>query len=548
MQKSNATARRVSRRGVLRATAAGAIAGLVTTNAGAAAVAAPAGSHPARDGIAAPAGQRLVPAALTGQSVDPDFRRLDAFIREAMTRYDVPGLAVGVLADGRQYTNGYGITNQNAPLPVDERTLLQAGSITKTYTATLIMRLVETGQVDLDSPVRRYLPDLQLADPAIAAQVTVRQLLNHSAGWFGDYYGPPASDLMPGAWPWRGDDATTQYVANMRYLPQVAPLGAVFGYNNAAVVLAGHVIEAVTGMTYEDALTRFLLRRLGMEHSYLFPEQVLPYAVAAGHEVGPDGARVSPVWVLPRCVNATGGLVLPITDQLQYARFHLGEGRGPDGTLLLSPSLMAEMRTARGPGMAAAITANAEVYGGGVGWALERIDGVQIVVHNGGTVGQAAVLALVPERQFAIAVLTNSRPDGEDLHYAISSWALAEFAGLSQSLPATYDLSAARLAEYTGRYGVSFDVPGGGGLTQVVEVTPDGGGLHVTVTTEDLGDPNPPPEMEPAAPVSRLAFFRDDAALVTTDDHTTLGADFVRDPSGRVGWIHWGARALPRLD
>ena len=141
--------------------------------------------------------------------------------------------------------------------------------------------------------------------------------------------------------------------------------------------------------------------------------------------------------------------------------------------------------------MAAAITANAEVYGGGVGWALERINGVQIVVHNGGTVGQAAVLALVPERQFAIAVLTNSRPDGEDLHYEISTWALAEFAGLSQPLPATYDLPAARLAEYTGRYGVSFDVPGGGGLAQVVEVTPDGGGLRVTVSTDDPGRRHP---------------------------------------------------------
>ncbi|HZS01391.1 MAG TPA: serine hydrolase [Chloroflexota bacterium] len=537
MQESRATPRRVSRRGVLKATAAGAIASLVATNTSSTA----AGVAPARP--------RAMPAALVRQNVDPDFRRLDEMIREALGRYAVPGLAVGVLHDGREYTNGYGVTNRNAPLPVDAQTLMQAGSITKTYTATLIMRLVEMGQVDLDAPVRRYLPDLQLADEAVAQQVTVRQLLNHTAGWFGDYYGPPPSDLEPTVWPWRGDDAVARYVANMRYLPQLAPLGAMFGYNNAAVVLAGHVAEAVTGMTYEAALTELLLRPLGMESTYLFPEEAITYPVAAGHEVGADGiAQVSPIWALPRCVHATGGVILPITDQLTYARFHLGDGRAADGTRLLAPSLMTEMRTARGPGMAGAITANAEIYGGGVGWALERIDGVQIVTHNGGTVGQAAVLAMVPERQFAIAVLTNARPDGERLHYEISTWALAELAGLRQSLPPTYDLPAARLAEYTGRYGVNVDVPGGGGETQVIEVAADGGGLRVTVFGTDETDAAPTAELTPRGPVSRLAFFRDDAALVTTGDETALGADFVRDGNGRVRWFRWGARVVPRLE
>jgi CubicO group peptidase (beta-lactamase class C family) len=134
MQESSAAPRRVSRRGVLKATAAGAIASMVTPNASAAAA------------VDAPASLRSVTAASPGQSVDPDFRRLDEFIREAMGRYDVPGLAFGVLHEGREYTNGYGITNRNAPLPVDAHTLLQTGSITKTYTATLMMRLVEMGK------------------------------------------------------------------------------------------------------------------------------------------------------------------------------------------------------------------------------------------------------------------------------------------------------------------------------------------------------------------------------------------------------------------
>jgi hypothetical protein len=96
------------------------------------------------------------------------------------------------------------------------------------------------------------------------------------------------------------------------------------------------------------------------------------------------------------------------------------------------------------------------------------------------------VLALGPKRQFAVGVFTNARPGGEQLHYEISTWALAEFAALSQALPPTYDLTAARLAEYVGRYGVNVHVPGGGGDAQVVEVTADGGGLSVTVFSGDV--------------------------------------------------------------
>ena len=103
-----------------------------------------------------------------------------------------------------------------------------------------------------------------------------------------------------------------------------------FGYNNAAVVLAGHVIEAVTGMTYEDALTRFVLRRLGMDDTYLFPEQVLPYAVAAGHEVGPGGARVSPglgVAALCQCDRSARCSRSPTSCSTRASTWATGGGR-----------------------------------------------------------------------------------------------------------------------------------------------------------------------------------------------------------------------------
>lgn len=521
----SASARPLSRRNLLRASAAGALAASGT-------------------GVTSRATRATgTPVAQSGNAA---FHRLDGVVREAMVRMGVPGVAVGILHDGQEYTAGYGVTNLNAPYPVDAGTLFQAGSITKTYTATAVMILVEQGKIDLAAPVRDYLPDLVLADEAVAEQVTIHQLLNHTAGWYGDYYGPPPTELEPTVWPWRGDDATTRYVENMRYLPQLAPLGAMFGYNNAAVVLAGHVVEVVTGTAYEAALTELLLKPLGMENSYLFPEEAISFAAAAGHnKTADDQVEVNPLWALPRAVHATGGLVLPITDQLKYARFHLGDGRAPNGTRLLSPERLAEMQTPSGPGAPVSVTANAQVIGAGVGWALEEIDGVRIVTHNGSTSGQQAILALVPERQFAVGLLTNSVPNGGDLHYEVATWALQEYAGLSTPLPPTEALPAEKLAEYAGRYGLEVDVPGGGGGAQLVEVAVDGGGLAVTSYAGDvLGDPE---TMTQTGPPSRLEFFADDAALMTTNGHTIMGTGFVRDADDAVGWIQWGARVVPRL-
>jgi CubicO group peptidase (beta-lactamase class C family) len=105
-----------------------------------------------------------------------------------MHKYNIPGVAVGVLYQGSEYIQGYGVTNVDYPVPVDGDTLFRIASTTKTFTGTTVMRLVEQGTLDLAATVRTYLPDFQTSDPAVASRVTLRQLLNHSPGWLGDYY------------------------------------------------------------------------------------------------------------------------------------------------------------------------------------------------------------------------------------------------------------------------------------------------------------------------------------------------------------------------
>src|SRR5438105_4985986 len=298
--------RQFSRRAMLRA-GGSAVLGVAAT------VALP---GPARG---APLRPRAAESAIVSGAQDADllFRALDAKIQAAMAEHQIPGVAVGVYYQGQEYVRGYGVTNVDYPQPVDGDTLFRMGSIAKTFTGTTIMRLVEQGLLNLDAPVRTYLPDLRLADESVAARVTLRQCLNHSAGWLGEYY----PDFG------RGADALSRYVAGMTVLPQLTPLGQVFAYNHAAVVLAGHVVETVAGQPYEDVVRAQVLDPLGLHHTYFFSDEIVGRSVAASHLLEDGRPVVAPtMWWMPRTDHPTGGLISSARDQLRYARFHLSDG------------------------------------------------------------------------------------------------------------------------------------------------------------------------------------------------------------------------------
>ena len=203
--------------------------------------------------------------------LDPGLTELVASL---MDRYAVPGLALGLLVDGAEALHGFGITSVDNPLPVDADTIFVAGSLTKTVVATTVMRLVERGDVELDRPIRTYLPDLRLADESVASAVSLRHLLTHTAGWAGDDLDDRDFGL--------GDDALARAVATFAERPQVLPLGALWSYNNSGFWLAGRVVEVVTGMTLEAAITELLFQPLGMNHSFFFEADADDAALCRG--------------------------------------------------------------------------------------------------------------------------------------------------------------------------------------------------------------------------------------------------------------------------
>jgi CubicO group peptidase (beta-lactamase class C family) len=206
--------------------------------------------------------------------MDAAFERVVAVVRAGMADFGVPGVALGVWHDGRALTAGFGVHNVEHPLPVGPTTLFRVASITKTFTATAVMRLVEQGRLDLDAPLRHFVPDLRLADPDATERTTLRHCLNHYGGWTGDVF----DDFG------RGDDALARYVAHMAEVPQLTPLGQVWSYNNAGFCLAGRAIEVATGRTFEQAIQELLLEPLGMARSRFFAEELVT------EQVAPDGA------------------------------------------------------------------------------------------------------------------------------------------------------------------------------------------------------------------------------------------------------------------
>jgi CubicO group peptidase (beta-lactamase class C family) len=374
-------------------------------------------------------------------AADPVLRPLAERVAEAMARLHVPGVAVGLVLDGQEHAAGFGVTSVEHPLPVDADTLFQIGSTTKTVTATVAMRLVEHGRLDLDAPVRTYLPGLRLADEGVGARVTLRHLFTHTGGWAGDHF-PDTGD---------GDDALARAVAGMAGVPQLTPLGEVWSYNNAGFYLAGRVIEVVTGRTYEAAVRELLLDPLGMDRSCFFAADAITRRVAVGHLVREARPEVARPWALARAAHPAGGLTSSVRDLLRYARFHLGDGTAADGTRLLAEEALTRMRTPLVPG---GMGVDERV---GLTWMLTDLrgtdgtPGARRVRHGGATYGQLSALVLVPERGFALALLTNANRGGQ-LHAEVAGWALGHYLGLAAPEPERLDLSPAELASYAGRY------------------------------------------------------------------------------------------------
>jgi len=359
---------------------------------------------------------------------------LAQFVAATAERFGIPGVAVGVWTGAEEAYACHGVTSVENPLPIDPDTLFVIGSVTKSMTATMLMRLVSEGRVELDAPVRRYVPELVLADERTAAEVTVRHLLNHTSGLGWNVIADVGD----------GDDALARFVAAMAGLEQVAPLGARASYSQAGYNLIGRVIEKVGGQTYEQAVSSQVLDPAGLTNSFYLAGEVMTRRFTVGHNLGDDGPKVARPWKHTRGNNPGGGLASSITDQVRWARFQLGDGAG------VLPS--AALRSMREP----TVKLRSSKLGDAIGlcWFLRDVDGVRTVGHGGSANGQFAEFLMVPERNFAVVAMANAGPDGIPFNQAILRWALENYLGIVDRDPEPVPYDDARAREVVGTYDI----------------------------------------------------------------------------------------------
>jgi CubicO group peptidase (beta-lactamase class C family) len=451
---------------------------------------------------------------------------LSEFVAATATRFGIPGVAVGVWADGREVYACHGMTSVDNPLPVDRDTLYLLGSVTKTYTATTLLRLVADGRVELDAPVRRYVPELRLRDDRAAAQMTMLNLLNHTAGldWgliadFGE-----------------GDDALAGYVARMAELDLVAAPGERASYSQAGYNLAGRVVEKVIGLTFERAVASLVFEPLGLSHSFFARDDVMTRRFAVGHNRGEDGTlSIARLWRRSRGDNPGGGIVSSAADQLRWARFHLGDGRAPGGARVLPAELLRRMQQ---PTVALRASTLGDAIG--IAWFLREVDGVATVGHGGSANGQFAELLTVPERDFAVVALSNAGPDGTNCNQTIVRWALQTWLGVTDRDPEPLPYDPARARELVGSYELD---------AMTATIGTDGARLRLEVRIKPeiraAADKELPPDIEPSD-VGLLPGDGDEY-VITGGALKGQRGFFTRDDSGAVVGIDLAGRFAKRV-
>lgn len=339
---------------------------------------------------------------LQGQDVPPD---LDRVVARVMRTFEVPGIALAVVRDGRTVVaRGYGLRRQGSPAPVDAHTRFAIASNTKAFTATALGLLVEEGLLEWDAPVVRYVPWFAMWDPWVTQHITVRDLLVHRSG-----LGLGAGDLL--WWPPSTYDRK-EIAYRLRYLRPATSFRSAYAYDNVLYGVAGEVIEAVSGMTWEAFVASRMLGRIGMTDSYVLPPGTGDTANTAAAHARVDGV-VRPVTpFISRNLNPAGGIHASATDMARWLRVQLDSGRLADDSRLYEASTARElwaMVVPRDPDPPppelAPLTHDFQGYA--LGFNVLDYRGEKLVTHTGGLPGFVSRVAMLPNRGVGVAVLTN---------------------------------------------------------------------------------------------------------------------------------------------
>ena len=371
---------------------------------------------------------------------------LQHYTDQVIKDYNLPAASLAVWKGGKLYTAASGILNIDTGVEATTDSIFQIGSIAKLFTASLIIKLVEEGRIDLDKPVKHYLRHFHIADPQASETITIKQLLNHTNGIAGDYILDDEKEDGP---------HIARHVDRCSQLPLVHPVGDGYSYSNAAYVIAGRVVEVVTGMSWYDAMEEMIFEPLNMKHAICRPAEVIRFRAALGHlpDANADNnLRTSSGKYLSLAHSPAGSTTtMTAADLISFGRAHLEKGINNAGERWLTEASIRLMHTPTVEIPSYSDASNAV----GLGWVLthHKASGLHFASHSGGTNGQCAHLSLFPEQGACVAILLNgSRPDALG---AINNHLLAMATGIkleTDTAKPDITLDADTLQSYVGQY------------------------------------------------------------------------------------------------
>lgn len=438
-------------------------------------------------------------------------------------KHGVPGASLGILSGDDVMDAAAGVLNRRTGVEATTDSVFQIGSITKVWTATLVMQLVDEGRVDLDEPVVSYLPDFRVADAGVTRRVTTRHLLAHTSGIDGDLF------LDTG----RGDDCIEKYVAVCADLKQNHPLGATMSYCNSGYTVLGRLVEVLRDKPWDVVLRERLFAPLGLSSAGTLPEEALLHRAAVGHITPPgEEIQVAPVWGIFRSAGPAGLIHATAREVLEFAKLHLDDGVAPDGTRVLSTDTARAMREPQ------VEVPDPYTLGShwGLGWILMTWSGRPVYGHDGSTIGQGAFLRILPDARLAVCLLTNGG-HGRDLFQDLYAEIFAELADVE--MPGRLEPLAAPppvdVARHAGTY-----------ARESVRLTVEAKDDRLAITIKNLGPlasamgGHDDPVLE-AVPVEEDLFV-----AKQPDDESWMPVVFFRLDDGSE-YVHFGARATPKV-
>ncbi len=347
---------------------------------------------------------------------------IDSIVERALTAFQTPGVAIAVVKDGKVVVaRGYGVKRLGAPEQVGPDTRFGIASNTKAFTATALGMLVEEGKLAWDAPVVRYLPEFAMYDPFVTRELTIRDLLVHRSG-----LGLGAGDLL--WWPASTYDRT-EIMRRLRFIKPATSFRTAYAYDNVLYLVAGEVIQRISGVTWERFVQERILARVGMTASTVRHSDAAGNADVATTHAEVNGRLQVVAPMTSDNTNPAGGINAGARDIAKWLLVQLDSGRLASGDRLLSARTARELWTGVtpmrvGPSAPELAPLGTQFNLYALGFQTNDFRGKKLVWHTGGLPGYLSFVAFIPESRVGVAVLTNS----ESPMFLAAGWSLLDYA------------------------------------------------------------------------------------------------------------------------